>query len=95
MKQSSQELARMKTRSSWSAKTPPVRVESDGMPVIIVAIAVPALVLGLYAWGRWIYGDKYYVAFGKASTAGNSDPLRAEIENESTTRLDLSTRGND
>jgi hypothetical protein len=54
-----------------------------------IGIGIPGLVLGIYAWGRWMYGEQWYLALGRNSTWGADDPVSDEIDDARITRLKL------
>lgn len=56
---------------------------------LLIGIGIPGMVLGIYAWGRWAYGEKWYLAFGRNSTWGSDDPVREELDDAKITRLRL------
>jgi hypothetical protein len=58
-----------------------------------IAIGIPGILTGLYAWGRWMYGEKWYVAFGRNVARGDDD-LTDEIERAQFTSLNI-TQPND
>ena len=55
---------------------------------LAIAIGIPAIVLTIYAIGRSMYGEKWYIVLGPNATVG--DPkLQEEIEEARITKLNL------
>jgi len=44
---------------------------------LAIGIGISVVLIGLYAWGRWMYGDQWYVAFGR-NVARSDDDLTDE-----------------
>ena len=55
---------------------------------LAIGIGIPAVLIGLHAWGRWMYGDQWYVAFGRNVARGDDD-LTDEIERAQFTSLNI------
>ena len=55
---------------------------------LAIGIGIPVVLIGLYAWGRWMYGDQWYVAFGRNVARGDDD-LTDEIERAQFTSLNI------
>jgi hypothetical protein len=55
---------------------------------LAIGIGIPVFLIGLYAWGRWMYGDQWYVAFGRNAARGDDD-LTDEIERAQFTSLNI------
>lgn len=56
---------------------------------IVIGAGIPGLLFGIYFYGRWMYGEKWYLAFGRNSVLGDDDPVAKEIEEAEFTRLNL------
>jgi hypothetical protein len=60
---------------------------------LAIGIGIPVFLIGLYAWGRWMYGDQWYAALGRNAARGDDD-LTGEIESAQLTSLNIA-RPND
>lgn len=55
---------------------------------LAIGTGIPVLLIGLYAWGRWMYGDQWYVSFGRNVARGDDD-FTDEIEAAQFTSLNI------
>lgn len=55
---------------------------------MLLAIGIPTTVVVIYAIGKWMYGEKWYIILGPSSARGDPD-LAVEIEDARIIKLNL------